>query len=245
MEIEGVLLNVIGVYGPQVWCELEDKEEFWEKVEQLVQSITREERVVIGADLHGHVGEGNNGDEGVAGGYGVGERNAEGQMIVNFAKREMVIVSLEVKAKKKVRAAPGIKWWKLDEEDCKRKFREGTSQAWGEEDRWSVISKVVREKTKKILGVTSGRGKGDKETWWWNGDVQDSIHRKRPAKENLDRHRDEESNQEYKEIRSLANKEVVKAKEKSYHDLYERLNNREREKDPFPIGQAERQCWMC
>jgi len=50
--------------------------------------------VVIGADLNGHIGEGNSGDEGVAGRCGVGERNAEGQMIVDFAKRiELAIVN--------------------------------------------------------------------------------------------------------------------------------------------------------
>ena len=38
----------------------------------------QEQRVVIGADLNGHVGEGNTGDERVMGRYGVRERNEEG-----------------------------------------------------------------------------------------------------------------------------------------------------------------------
>ena len=44
------------------------------------------ERVVIGADLNGHMGEGSLGDEKVMGRYGVSKRNEEGQM-VDFVKR--------------------------------------------------------------------------------------------------------------------------------------------------------------
>ncbi|KAK3566850.1 hypothetical protein QTP86_004545 [Hemibagrus guttatus] len=52
-----------------------------------MESIPTGERVVIGADFNGHVGEGNRGDEEVMGKFGVKERNLEGQMVVDFAKR--------------------------------------------------------------------------------------------------------------------------------------------------------------
>ncbi|KAK3553737.1 hypothetical protein QTP70_007589 [Hemibagrus guttatus] len=51
------------------------------------ESIPTGERVVIGADFNGHVGEGNTGDEEVMGKFGVKERNLEGQLVVDFAKR--------------------------------------------------------------------------------------------------------------------------------------------------------------
>ncbi|KAK4307252.1 hypothetical protein Pmani_020965 [Petrolisthes manimaculis] len=79
---------------------MEDKEEFWSEVEEVYRSVPREERVVIGADLNGHVGEGNGGEEEVMGKYGVGERNAEGQMVVDFSKRtEMAVVNTYFKKK--------------------------------------------------------------------------------------------------------------------------------------------------
>lgn len=63
-----------------------------------------------------------------------------------------------------------------------------------------------------------------KETGWWNERVQGSINRKKLAKKNWDRHRDEESHQEYKKMRSIARKEVAKGKKMADEELYEKLN---------------------
>ncbi|KAK3516413.1 hypothetical protein QTP70_010742 [Hemibagrus guttatus] len=94
LEIEGVMLNVFSGYAPQVGCELEEKERFWSELDEVMESIPMGERVVIGADFNGHVGEGNTGDEEVMGKFGVKERNLEGQMVVDFAKRmDMAVVN--------------------------------------------------------------------------------------------------------------------------------------------------------
>ncbi|KAK3526798.1 hypothetical protein QTP70_033559 [Hemibagrus guttatus] len=87
LEFEGVMLNVVSGYAPQVGCELEEKERFWSELDEVMESIPTGERVVIGADFNGHVGEGNTGDEEVMGKFGVKEKNLEGQMVVDFAKR--------------------------------------------------------------------------------------------------------------------------------------------------------------
>ncbi|KAK3514502.1 hypothetical protein QTP70_018662, partial [Hemibagrus guttatus] len=93
-EIEGVMLNVVSGYAPQVGCELEEKERFWSELDEVMESIPTGERVVIGVDFNGHVGEGNRGDEEVMGKFGVKERNLEGQMVVDFAKRmDMAVVN--------------------------------------------------------------------------------------------------------------------------------------------------------
>ena len=57
----------------------------------MVESILREERVVIGADFSGHVGKGNRGEEEVMGRLGAKKRNLDGQMVANFAKRIEII----------------------------------------------------------------------------------------------------------------------------------------------------------
>ena len=61
-----------------------------------------------------------------------------------------------------------------------------------------------------------------------------------------DMQRDEESKQEYKEMRREAKKEVVKAKNNAYDELYEGLNTKEGEKTLYRLArqrhQAERIC---
>ena len=68
-------------------------------------------------------------------------------------------------------------------------FREELRQALdGQEalpDEWTTTANVIRETGRRILGVSSGR-KVDKETWWWNKEVQDCVHRKGLAKKMWD-----------------------------------------------------------
>ncbi|KAK3511425.1 hypothetical protein QTP70_007902 [Hemibagrus guttatus] len=132
------------------------------------------------------------------------------------------------------------KWWKLKKEECCEEFRQKLRQALGGQvvlpDDWETTAEVVRETGRKVLGVSSGRRKEDKETWWWNEEVQDSIQRKRLAKKKWDMDRTEENRQEYKELQRRVKREVSKAKQKAYDELYTRLDTREGEKDLYRLA---------
>ncbi|KAK3572394.1 hypothetical protein QTP86_032615, partial [Hemibagrus guttatus] len=231
LEIEGVMLNVVSGYNPQVGCELEEKERFWSELDEVMESIPTGERVVIGADFNGHVGEGNTGDEEVMGKFGVKERNLEGQMVVDFAKRmDMGVVNTYFQKREEHRVtykSGGRRTQKL-------------RQALGGQvvlpDDWETTAEVIRETGRKVLGVSSGRRKEDKETWWWNEEVQDSVQRKRLAKKKWDMDRTEENRQEYKELQHRVKREVSKAKQKAYDELYTRLDTREGEKDLYRLA---------
>ncbi|KAK3534191.1 hypothetical protein QTP86_003335 [Hemibagrus guttatus] len=283
----------------KVGCELEEKERFWSELDEVMESIPTGERVVIGADFNGHVGEGNTGDEEVMGKFGVKERNLEGQMVVDFAKRmDMAVVNtyfqkreehrvtyksggrrtqvdyilcrrgnlkeisdckvvvgesvarqhrmvvcrmtLMVYKTKRSKIEKKTKWWKLKKEECCEEFRQKLRQALGGQvvlpDDWETTAEVIRETGRKVLGVSSGRRKEDKETWWWNEEVQDSIQRKRLAKKKWDMDRTEENRQEYKELQRRVKREVSKAKQKAYEEMYTRLDTREGEKDLYRLG---------
>ncbi|KAK3572156.1 hypothetical protein QTP86_022232 [Hemibagrus guttatus] len=299
LEIEGVMLNVVSGYAPQVGCELEEKESFWSELDEVMESIPTGERVVIGEDFNGHVGEGNTGDEEVMGKFGVKERSLEGQMVVDFAKRmdmgvvntyfqkreehrvtyksggsrtqvdyilcrrgnlkeisdckvvvgesvarqhRMVVcrMTLMVCKTKRSRIEKKTKWWKLKKEECCEEFRQKLRQALGGQvvlpDDWESTAEVIRETGRKVLGVSSGRRKEDKETWWWNEEVQDSVQRKRLAKKKWDMDRTEENRQEYKELQRRVKRKVSKAKQKAYEELYTRLDTREGEKDLYRLA---------
>ncbi|KAK3543151.1 hypothetical protein QTP70_011943 [Hemibagrus guttatus] len=299
-DIENMLTDSM-IHWAKVGCELEEKERFWSELDEVMESIPTGERVVIGADFNGHVGEGNTGDEEVMGKFGVKERNLEGQMVVDFAKRmdmgvvntyfqkreehrvtyksggrstqvdyilcrrgnlkeisdckvvvgegvarqhRMVVCRMTLMVCKKKRSEIEIekktKWWKLKKEECCEEFRQRLRQALGGQvvlpDDWETTAEVIRETGRKVLGVSSGRRKEDKETWWWNEEVQDSIQRKRLAKRKWDMDRIEENRQEYKELQRRVKREVSKAKQKAYGELYTRLDTREGEKDLYRLA---------
>ncbi|KAK3517039.1 hypothetical protein QTP70_033133 [Hemibagrus guttatus] len=231
LEIEGVMLNVVSGYAPQVGCELEEKERFWSELDEVMESIPTGERVVIGADFNGHVGEGNRGDEEVMGKFGVKERNLEGQMVVDFAKRmDMGVVNTYFQKREEHRVT-----YKSGGRST-QKLRQALGGQVVLPDDWETTAEVIRETGRKVLGVSSRRRKEDKETWWWNEEVQDSIQRKRLAKKKWDMDRTEENRQEYKELQRRVKREVSKAKQKAYEELYTRLDTREGEKDLYRLA---------
>ena len=89
--------------------------------------------------------------------------------------------------------------------------------------------------------MSSKQTKEDKETWWWNEEVQESIRKKRLAKKRWDMQRDEESKQEYKEMRREAKKEVAKAKNNAYDELYQELDSKEGERTLYRLARQRHQ----
>ena len=59
LVISGAVISIICAYAPQVGCDQEKKIDFWESMDNIMHEIPQEERVFIGGDLNGHVGEGN------------------------------------------------------------------------------------------------------------------------------------------------------------------------------------------
>ena len=94
LEVKGSILNIASAYAPQDNNSMEEKNDFWEDLDGLIESISKEKRIVLGGDLNGHVGEGNIGDEEIMGRYGARTRNKEGSMVVDFGKRmDLAIVN--------------------------------------------------------------------------------------------------------------------------------------------------------
>ena len=68
LEVKGSILKIVSAYAPQVNNSMEEKKDFWEDLDGLIESVSKEERIILGANLNGHVGKGNIGDEEIMGG---------------------------------------------------------------------------------------------------------------------------------------------------------------------------------
>ena len=66
----------------------------------MIENVSKQERIIRGADLNGLVGEGSIRDEEIMERYGAGTRNKEGSIVVDFAKRmDLAIVNTYFKKK--------------------------------------------------------------------------------------------------------------------------------------------------
>ena len=81
LEVKGSILNIVSVYAPQISNSMEEKNDFWQDLDGLIESVSKQERIVLG------VIEGNIEDEEIMGRYSAGTRNKKESMVVDFAKR--------------------------------------------------------------------------------------------------------------------------------------------------------------
>ncbi|KAI5614609.1 hypothetical protein C0J50_8947 [Silurus asotus] len=142
------------------------------ELDEVVDGVPRNERSVIGAVFNGHVGEGNKDDEEVMGRYGFKERNVEGQMVVDFAKRiEMAEVNTYIKKKDEHRVTykSGGRCTQVDYDlcgrcnlkeigDCKVLTRDSVAR----QHRMVVCKMVLEVKKKKRRRVRTER----RIKWW-------------------------------------------------------------------------------
>ena len=79
-------MNVLSVYTPQIGCTDEDKEFFWQKLDEVLQSILANEKAILAGDMNGHVGADRSGVERLHGGHWYGSQNEEGRTILQCAQ---------------------------------------------------------------------------------------------------------------------------------------------------------------
>ena len=85
-----------------------------------------------------------------------------------------------------------------------------------------------------------GKPKVFKEPWWWNDEVEKKIKDKNERFKELMTCTEKENGIEkrvsYKEAKRAAKKAVTKEKNRGYEDLYQKLDNKEGEKQIFKLA---------
>jgi len=93
MCLKHKLVTCICAYAPQTGRNDEEKDSFWDQMISVTGSIPASQLIVVGGDLNGYVGTNVDGYDGVHGGHGFGERNANGQQILEFCDAMEQIVT--------------------------------------------------------------------------------------------------------------------------------------------------------
>ena len=114
------------------------------------------------------------------------------KVIVNdcVAKQHRIVVckmAVMVKKKKAEKVKPKIRWWNMKETSYQEALRQKVTRILegkdGLLDEWDKTAEMLRKTAETVLGVTFGKRKGDRETWWRNEKVQESI--KEKSKESM------------------------------------------------------------
>jgi len=74
------------------WENRRRKKSFWNEMFHLVSCMPQNEMAVLADDMNGHVGSSDAGYDGTHGGFGYGDRNADGSRILKFADRLNLVI---------------------------------------------------------------------------------------------------------------------------------------------------------
>ena len=96
---------------------------------------------------------------------------------------------------------------------CKSRSQEASQEAFIQEvtrilgdknallDKWNKTAELLRKTAETVLGVIFGKRNGDRETWWLNEKVYESIKEKKEAKKAWDKIRNENTKRCIKKIK--------------------------------------------
>ena len=101
MVMDKVQWKFISAYAPQVGCSVEEKEEFYDRFNELLAKVKETDHIFVGGDFNGHVGEQTAGFDGIHGGYGIGQRNAEGMRLLEACAAHGLVIANTCFMKKK------------------------------------------------------------------------------------------------------------------------------------------------
>ena len=264
-------------------------------------SIPPGESVFLGGDLNGHVGEQQDGYEGVHGGMGYGIKNAEGESILEFgsamdlaicntffkkAENHLVtyasgksrsqidyvlvrkfdrknvsnvkvisgiecvqqhrlviaVINIGKESKKRKMFAPRLKLRLLKCAEGREKFQEGlqekaeaVSTATSVEEKWKTMRDAWLNSAEEVCGWTKGKRK-QKETWWWNDDVEEAVKMKRDKFRRWKKFGVDQDHREYLEAKRVSRRVIWNAKDAKCREFAEELETDNGRKNFFKIA---------
>ena len=131
------------------------------------------------------------------------------------SQHRLLVASMEFKAhhKRQQRArVKKIKWYMLKQQEKKDELALRLAEHMGkrkekEETTWEDICHMIHTNAKEILGETSGGKYVERESWWWNDDVQKAVKEKRDSFKKWQNSRTTEDLADYRENNRMLRKQ--------------------------------------
>ena len=141
-----------------------------------------------------------------------------------------------------------IKVWELRGEK-KTEFREKVEETLREkyengmfpemvEELWTDMKDILVRRAAEVCGRTSGKPRVERDTWWWNDEVQTAIKDKKLALRQMKENESDITRERYKQAKKKAKRAVAIAKSSAYRDWYEKLDTPEGEKIIYRVAKA-------
>ena len=86
IEADDATLRIVSCYAPQAACTEAEKDVFWRDFDILLRTFDAADYIFVGGDLNGHVGHEHYGFKRYHGGNGYGQRNEDGERILEAAE---------------------------------------------------------------------------------------------------------------------------------------------------------------
>lgn len=161
------------------------------------------------------------------------------------AQHRLVILDLQIKVtQRQITRFQGprkIKWFKLKEHEKKMEFKERVLNELDTEisdiDRWwNQSNEIILRVAKEVLGESNGKIMENKESWWFNEEVQKKTKLKKEAKKRWEQTQSDEDRQRYRECNKEAKKAVAIAKYEAYDQMYAQLETKEGQGKIFKLA---------
>nr|XP_032523145.1 craniofacial development protein 2-like [Danaus plexippus plexippus] len=153
------------------------------------------------------------------------------------AQHRLLVMDYVVTPKKKVaeKRKPRIRWWLLNG-TMQTSFRaEVESQNLSTntetaQEVWDRAQSAIITAGKRVLGLSKGGRVIDKETWWWNDEVQEVIREKKTAFKKWQQSNSPEDRLEYIAAKRASKRAVARARSDRLSPLYDTLETAEGQK---------------
>ena len=118
-----------------------------------------------------------------------------------------------------------IKTWRLKNPDVQQEFtQEMEAHASTFDGTWESAESILIKASEKTCGRTKGGRGRERESWWWNSEVETVIKEKKAAYKQWQRSLLNQDKHRYRQINNMCKKIVAKAKETAWKTWSEDLN---------------------